>query len=90
MFGEIGAWLYKGLGGIKPDPENPGFKNILLEPHFVEGLDQFEASFMAPAGKVFSSWKKEPGKIIYQVSIPRKCNCFVTPTFKKGTKHSPK
>ncbi|RYZ49001.1 MAG: alpha-rhamnosidase, partial [Sphingobacteriales bacterium] len=30
MFGEIGAWLYKGLGGIKPDEMAPGFKNVLL------------------------------------------------------------
>ena len=43
MFGEIGAWLYKALGGIRPDPDQPGFKNILLEPHFVKGLDHFEA-----------------------------------------------
>lgn len=21
-FGEIGAWFYRALGGIKPDPEN--------------------------------------------------------------------
>ena len=31
MFGEIGGWFYKGLGGIFPDPENPGFKHILLQ-----------------------------------------------------------
>ena len=30
MFGEIGGWFYKGLGGIFPDPENPGFKHILF------------------------------------------------------------
>lgn len=34
MFGEIGGWFFKGLGGIKPDPEAPGFKHILLRPEF--------------------------------------------------------
>jgi alpha-L-rhamnosidase len=34
MFGEIGAWLFKGLGGIKPDELHPGFKNVLLAPNF--------------------------------------------------------
>ena len=35
MFGEIGGWFYKGLGGIFPDPENPGFKHILLRTHLI-------------------------------------------------------
>jgi alpha-L-rhamnosidase len=70
MFGEIGAWLYKGLGGIRPDPEQPGFKHILLEPHFVPGLDHFEASHEGPYGKIVSSWKKEGAVIHYTVIIP--------------------
>ena len=70
MFGEVGAWMYKALAGIKPDPQNAGFKNILLEPHFVEGLNEFQASFNAPTGLIESSWKKENGKIMYQVTIP--------------------
>ena len=43
-FGEIGAWLYKGIGGILPDNAHPGFKNILLQLHLVKWLDQFESS----------------------------------------------
>lgn len=70
MFGEIGAWLYKGIGGIKPDPKQPGFKNILLEPHFVSGLDHFEAMHESVYGKIVSSWKKDGNKIIYTVIIP--------------------
>lgn len=70
MFGEIGAWYYKALGGIKPDPDHPGFKNILLEPHFVEGLEHFEATFDGPFGEIVSSWKKENGQVTYDVVIP--------------------
>ncbi|MCM5530466.1 alpha-L-rhamnosidase [Parasegetibacter sp. NRK P23] len=70
MFGEIGAWLYKGPGGIKPDPAQPGFKNVLLQPHFVDGLESFEASHCGPYGEIVSSWKKEKNKIIYNVEIP--------------------
>ncbi len=86
MFGEIGAWLYKGLGGIKPDPENVGFKNILLEPHFVEGLNQFEATFNAPTGKIESSWKKEESKILYQVTIPPNATATLRLNLKNGQK----
>jgi alpha-L-rhamnosidase len=35
MFGEIGAWAYKALGGIHSDPANPGFKNIILKPNWL-------------------------------------------------------
>ena len=70
MFGEIGAWFYKALGGIKPDPDQPGFRNILIEPHFVTGLTHFEARHTGPYGEIVSSWKREANKIIYTVVIP--------------------
>jgi alpha-L-rhamnosidase len=70
MFGEIGSWFYKGIGGIKPDEKKPGFKNVLLEPHFVEGLEMFESSHEGPYGQVLSAWKKEGKLIKWQVTIP--------------------
>ncbi len=51
MFGEPGAWFYKALGGIKPDPEKPGFRNIILRPCFVEGLES------ASASHIFTIWR---------------------------------
>ena len=70
MFGEINAWFYKALGGIKPDPAQPGFKNILLKPNFVEDLDQFSAEHDGPYGKIISSWEKDGKSIIYKITIP--------------------
>ena len=70
MFGEISAWFYKALGGINPDPQNPGFKNILLEPHFVEGLESFSAKHNGPFGVIMSSWVKNNGVVAYQVTVP--------------------
>ncbi len=70
MFGEIGAWIYKGLGGIRPDAVHPGFKNVILEPHFVTELDHFEATHKGPFGEIISSWKKEGKGIRYTVTVP--------------------
>ncbi len=70
MFGEIGAWFFKGLGGIRLDEEQPGFKNVLLKPHFVEGLDHFDASFKGPYGTILSSWKKTDKWVKYEVLVP--------------------
>jgi len=70
MFGEIGAWYYKALGGIKPDIAKPGFKNVVLEPHFVADLNQFEAKHSGPYGEIVSSWKKSDDRINFRVIIP--------------------
>ncbi|MGC9353228.1 MAG: family 78 glycoside hydrolase catalytic domain, partial [Mariniphaga sp.] len=70
MFGEINAWYYKALGGIFPDEKNPGFKNIILKPHFVPGLEHFEASHEGPYGTIVSSWKKKGKTVEYSVSVP--------------------
>ena len=70
MFGEIGAWFYKALGGINPDPEQPGFKNIMLRPNFVEGLTFAEASHISPYGEIISKWTKKKNNITYLVTIP--------------------
>lgn len=70
MFGEIGAWFFKGLGGIYPDKENPGFRHVILKPYFVSGLEHFEASHRSPYGEIRSSWVRQGTKIRYEVNIP--------------------
>jgi alpha-L-rhamnosidase len=70
MFGEINAWYYKALGGIFPDENQPGFKNVMLKPNFVPGLEHFEASHDGPYGTIVSSWKKQKRGVEYTVEIP--------------------
>ena len=78
MFGEIGAWFYKALGGIRPDPAFPGFKNILLEPFFVKGLDSFSCYHDGPYGRIASSWKRVNNKIEYKVTVPPNSTATLT------------
>ena len=70
MFGEIGAWFYKSPGGIYTDENQPGFKNVVLKPDFVKGLNSFEASHLGPYGLIVSSWKRMGKTITYKVTIP--------------------
>ena len=83
MFGEISAWFYKALGGIKPDPIHPGFKNILLEPNFVKKLDHFKADFEGPFGLIKSEWEKKEGVVYYHVNIPPNSTAKLTLNCKK-------
>lgn len=70
MFGEIGAWFFKGLGGIFPDEQQPGFKHIVLRPYFPADLSDFDCSFESPYGRIQSAWVRTGNKITYTVRIP--------------------
>ena len=70
MFGEIGAWFYKGLGGIYPDTAAPGFRHINLRPNIVNGLDSFTATHTGPFGEISSGWTHQNGRLVYQATIP--------------------
>ncbi|MDR1601222.1 MAG: glycoside hydrolase family 78 protein [Tannerella sp.] len=70
MFGEIGAWFYKALGGIHPDPSQPGFRNILLKPHFVKGLSHASVRFRSPYGEIVSKWERSRRRVLYNVIVP--------------------
>lgn len=70
MFGEIGAWLYKSLGGIFPDPQSPGFKNVILKPSFIQELDSSEVSHQSPYGMITSAWAHNRKGVTYSVIVP--------------------
>ncbi|SDF39637.1 alpha-L-rhamnosidase [Mucilaginibacter pineti] len=78
MFGEIGAWLYKGIAGIHPDQDHPGFKNVILQPHFVPGLNEFNATHDGPYGKIISSWQRTPTGVTYRVTVPANSTATIT------------
>ena len=69
MFGEIGAWMYKALGGIKPDPEHPGFRNVILQPNFVQGLNSFSAEHDGPYGTISSEWERHEENVYLRVTV---------------------
>ncbi len=70
MFGESGAWFYKGLGGIYPDPEDPGFRHVILRPFMPKDLKSFSARHRSPYGDIESSWTTKGRKIVYTAIVP--------------------
>ncbi|RYY53964.1 MAG: alpha-rhamnosidase [Chitinophagaceae bacterium] len=86
MFGEIGAWLYKAPGGIRPDPAAPGFRNVVLEPQFVTGLESFSSTHDGPFGTISSAWKRSKKSISYSVTVPANSTALVKLALAKGQK----
>lgn len=71
MFGTVTEWYYRWLGGIRPDPENPGFKEFVLAPSTPEGLDYVNSTYHSPYGQIVSNWKKvQHGTYRYEITIP--------------------
>ncbi|MCE2834948.1 MAG: glycoside hydrolase family 78 protein [Chitinophagaceae bacterium] len=70
MFGEIGAWFYKALGGIRPAESHPGFRRVTLTPNFVPGLDRFSAEYTSVRGKIISAWERRKDGIQYRIGVP--------------------
>ncbi len=73
MFSDIDAWFYRGLAGILPDPDAPGFRHTVFRPQPVPGMDWAEASHASPYGEVASRWERHAGqteRITFSVTVP--------------------
>ena len=68
LLGDLLTWFYEDLAGIAP--ASPGFKAIRMRPSFPRGLDHVQASYHTPYGVVSSEWKREDGKIYWDISVP--------------------
>jgi len=69
-FPYIGGWFYRGLAGIRWDPQDPGFKNVILRPSLVKSVDWVKCSYNSPYGTIVSHWKLEKGLFKWDVSVP--------------------
>lgn len=79
MFGEIGGWFFKSIGGILPDKDQPGFKHIVLKPIFPATLEQSEVTHNSPYGKIISKWKRNKKTVTYDILIPANANATFYP-----------
>jgi len=70
QIGDLAVWMYEYLGGIRSDPERPGFRHILIHPYPAGDLSFVEASHQSPYGKIAASWKRGGGSFALDLTIP--------------------
>jgi len=63
-------WLYQGLGGIRPDPVQAGFKNVIIRPAVVGDITRVNVSHDGPYGRIRSRWTRDGVDLTLQVTIP--------------------
>jgi alpha-L-rhamnosidase len=69
-YGAIGEWMYSVVAGIGIDPEQPGYKHILIEPHPGGGLDWVKSSLHTMYGNVSASWEVNSKGMVTRVTVP--------------------
>jgi alpha-L-rhamnosidase len=69
-YGAIGAWLYNTVAGIDVDPQQPGYKHIVLRPQPGGGLTSGCGRLKTLYGEVHSEWKFDHGRFEWTVVVP--------------------
>lgn len=81
MFGDISAWFYKYLAGIRPDAEQPGFRRIIIRPFMAPELEWVRAEHASPFGAIHSAWQQHTDEtgthFAMQVEIPVNTRAYV-------------
>ncbi|MFC1726299.1 family 78 glycoside hydrolase catalytic domain [candidate division KSB1 bacterium] len=78
MFGSVSEWFYRWLGGIRPDPDYPGFEKFIINPSLPEGLSHIDCSYNSPFGEIVSNWINHgKDKQEFKIKIPNGSEAFV-------------
>ncbi len=85
-YGAIGEWLYKHVAGLDLDPQNPGYKHIMLAPHPGGGLSKASAELKSMYGVIKSSWMLDHANFTYDVTVPANTTATVTLPFANQAK----
>ena len=59
----IGTWFYQALAGIRPDPEQPGYKHFYIDPQPVEGVEWVRCTKPTQYGDIQVEVKSEELKV---------------------------
>ena len=70
QIGDLVTWLYEYLAGIRGDPEQPGFRHIVLRPHAIADLAYVKASHRSRYGLVASHWRRQGDRLEWTVKVP--------------------
>ncbi|HYO09838.1 MAG TPA: family 78 glycoside hydrolase catalytic domain [Tepidisphaeraceae bacterium] len=70
MLGHITEWFYGDVAGIRPDPDRPGFRHVIIRPSVVGDLTEARGSYRSVRGRIVSEWRREGQHLSLHVVIP--------------------
>ncbi len=75
--GSVGEWYFSHLAGLRPHPEVPGFKKVIIKPMPIGDLKWAKASLETAYGTNKIRWEKKNEKLFLNISIPANTNAVV-------------
>jgi alpha-L-rhamnosidase len=69
-YGAVCQWLFEAVAGFRPDPEQPGFKQVIFQPTIIPALSPVSAHHDSRAGRIAAGWAVEGDRVSYQVTVP--------------------
>ena len=73
----IGGWFQRGMAGIRPDPESPGYKKTIIKPAINADLIWVNGYHDSPYGRFTSNWKRFDGSLEMEIHIPANSSATV-------------
>ncbi|MFS2188071.1 family 78 glycoside hydrolase catalytic domain [Mucilaginibacter sp. Mucisp84] len=75
LLGDLIAWFYQDIAGIKT--VNAGFKQVVMQPAIIIGLDSVNASYQTAYGLVKSSYTSTKDSFNWHVTVPPNSSALV-------------
>ncbi|HWA86034.1 MAG TPA: family 78 glycoside hydrolase catalytic domain [Opitutus sp.] len=69
-YGSVAAWMYGVVAGIATDPDQPGYKHVLIRPRPGGGLTFVRATQQTQYGEVASSWEVRGETLALTAIVP--------------------
>ncbi|MGA2116421.1 MAG: glycoside hydrolase family 78 protein [Bryobacteraceae bacterium] len=70
QIGDLAVWMYEYLAGLRSDPDQPGFRHILIHPYPAGDLSFVNGAHQSPYGPITTAWKRDAGQFQLNVAIP--------------------
>jgi alpha-L-rhamnosidase len=69
-YGAVAEWLYRSVGGLAPDPDDPGYATVVMAPVPGGGLSHAHARIQTPYGPAATSWTLTDGVLRFALEVP--------------------
>ena len=70
MLGHLMQWFFDGVGGIKQEDTSVAYKNFIIAPEPVLGLDKGNVYFNSPYGRIYSEWDHQYSFHVFTIQVP--------------------
>jgi len=77
-YGAVAEWLHTTVAGLRPDPDDPGYHHVLVEPRPGGGITSAAASLGTRYGRAAVAWWLDDGALHVEVVVPPNTSATVT------------